>query len=187
MHCRSPLMARKPTHAGSTRQLRPVERRVAGPSIGLGGRTAARALRSLRRERKCVERNRDRVAVTWASDECGSVVHADEADTSVSVHYGLFRLKVAGRSELQLQELRARDGFKAERVHARKVRRRLCASSTSSEVEAVAEDGAIDSRRLLSVDRDSESIPPPLLQLGGITRLNDVSRGAELLFADGGR
>lgn len=163
MHYRSPLMARKQFHVASTVQPRPLERRFAGPITGVDGWTDTTTLRFRRRLRKGVERNRDRTAVTRTSDECGPVVHADEARTSVSVHYRLFRLEPARRPELQLQELRARDGLKAERVHARKVRRRPCSSSTSSEVKAVAKDGAIDSRGLLSVDRDSEPLPAPLL------------------------
>lgn len=51
--------------------------------------------RFLRRERKTLERNRDRVAVAPVLDDRGAVLDSDEPGASVPVHHGLPRLKDA--------------------------------------------------------------------------------------------
>jgi hypothetical protein len=123
------MTARVPSHLRPTDRLRPCESRAARPSIGLEGRTDAKAFDLRRWERQGIERNSDWITVPGMSDERGAVLHADEAGAAIVVHHGMVWLEVGGRPELQLQELCARDCFQAERIHARKVRQRVLASS----------------------------------------------------------
>src|SRR5438132_5551572 len=112
------MMARKPSHFGSNHQPRPMGSGPGLASIGSCSRTRLRVMLFRWREREGLGRDRDRVAVAPMLDDRGAVAHANESGASVSVHHGPFRLKGAGRAELQLQEFRACDGVQTKRVHA---------------------------------------------------------------------
>jgi hypothetical protein len=98
-------------------------------SIGSGRQMRRTVLLLRRREREGYERNRDRAAVTPASDDRCAVGDADEPGPSASMHHRLIRLKSAAPAELQLQEFRAGDRVQAERVHTPKVRQDSRSSS----------------------------------------------------------
>src|SRR5437879_5661645 len=112
------MMARKPSHFGSNHQPRSVGSGPGLASIGSGSRTRLRVMLFRWREREGLGRDRDRVAVAPMLDDRCAVADANESGASVSVHHGPFRLKGAGRAELQLQEFRACDGVQTKRVHS---------------------------------------------------------------------
>jgi hypothetical protein len=115
-------MAWKPPSSSSNHPPRPVGSGLGLASSGSGRRTQRRVNLCRRWEGKGLGRNRDGMALTPISNDRGAVAGADEPGASVSVHYGLVRLKDAERAELQLQEFRAGDRVQSKRVHARKVR-----------------------------------------------------------------